>query len=527
MNMSVYPLHLDRLSSAVSKTTRTGGGELPPIERPSGESSGAGSISDPDGIAPAQLDIAAADGPYSRAGRPSGRPAVFLLCGGFVAVAGSLVLLIGWLGNVTVVKEMVPGTVAMKASTSLMFVLCGAALVLIPGGGARRRFGQACAAFSLLLALAFLSEYVLGWNLGIDEFPFRDTAGHAARIAFPGRLAPTTAVCFVLVSVSLLLLRMRWRIEEALMVPVLAVATLCLIGYVYTIPVFYGPASAAKMALNTGILFLIIAGGIVFARPRGRLQAILDTTDPGAVMARRLLPIAVLTPLVLGGLDLVGQDAGAFGSRVGIWLLTATTIACLAAVITGASLSLSGADRNRLRLEGELQRLAGEDDLTKLANRRRFQEQLRRELKLAAREGTPGALLMLDLDVFKTVNDQHGHAAGDALLCCVADALRARLRESDLIGRLGGDEFVAYLPRTRAAAANRIAGELLTAIADASAELGEAMRTTASVGVTVDSTLALDPAAMLRAADSAMYRAKRGGGDRVARCEEPSVAHAV
>ncbi len=439
---------------------------------------------------------------------------VVALCGTFTALVGAVVLIVGWGCDVAVVRSVVPGTVAMKASTALMFMLCGAGLLLLEGTGLWRRAGWMCAAACLAIALAFLSEYLIGWKLGIDELPFRDVAGHAAHITYPGRPAPTTLVCFALSAVALLVLHTRWRVEEALMVPVLAVASMSLVGYAYAIPAFYGPASAAKMALNTGVAFLVLATGIMFAAPHGRSRRILGTTNPGTVMARRLLPLAVLVPLTLGWLRLVGQDQGIFGLRVGTWLLTMTTIACLVALIVWSATSLSATDGHRRHLERELKRLAGEDELTALPNRRGFEERLRHELALATRHRTPGALLMIDLDRFKAINDQHGHAAGDELLRGVSAALKGRLRDTDAMGRLGGDEFVAYLPHTDAVAAGAVGEQLLSVIREASTALGDGMGTTASVGVAFDSTPSVDPEAMLKAADGAMYVAKRAGGNR-------------
>lgn len=252
------------------------------------------------------------------------------------------------------------------------------------------------------------------------------------------------------------------------------------------------------------------------------MQRMLGTTDPGGVMARRLLPLAVVVPLVLGWLALVGQRAGVFGLPVGAWLLTTATIACLVAVIAMSARSLSRADRQRRRLEAELHRLAGEDELTGLPNRRRFAEDLRRDLALASRHHIPGALLMIDLDRFKAINDDHGHAAGDALLRATSDALRQGLRDTDLRGRLGGDEFVAYLTHTDQPAARQVAEAVLALIRITSAALGPGRQTTASIGIAPDYTTASDPEAMLDAADIAMYRAKRDGGNRLAVWDPPS-----
>src|SRR5581483_9052415 len=99
----------------------------------------------------------------------------------------------------------------------------------------------------------------------------------------------------------------------------------------------------------------------------------------------------------------------------------------------------------RKRAERELRRLADQDALTGLLNRRGFLDGVQRELRRMQRAEERGALLSLDLDNFKQVNDSAGHAAGDRVLRATADVLRQRLRATDVVGRLGGDEFAALL----------------------------------------------------------------------------------
>ena len=112
----------------------------------------------------------------------------------------------------------------------------------------------------------------------------------------------------------------------------------------------------------------------------------------------------------------------------------------------------------------ELQRQASQDPLTGLKNRRRFEEDLRTELARSRREGTTGALLMLDLDNFKQVNDTLGHPIGDRVIEEIAGVLGGRTRETDVLARLGGDEFAIVLPHCDAAEAQQVAETIATAI---------------------------------------------------------------
>jgi diguanylate cyclase (GGDEF)-like protein len=152
------------------------------------------------------------------------------------------------------------------------------------------------------------------------------------------------------------------------------------------------------------------------------------------------------------------------------------------------------------RLEDELRRLATEDDLTGLRNRRAFEEELAAHLRLLARHGGPSSLLFLDVDDFKTVNDTRGHHAGDELLKRIGQALRDRLRGTDVPARIGGDEFAVLLPFTGEDGARRVMGDIERAL--------EAVAVSASIGsALLEAGLTKDDA--LRRADEAMYRVKQ------------------
>ncbi|GAB6066840.1 GGDEF domain-containing protein [Methylothermus subterraneus] len=157
------------------------------------------------------------------------------------------------------------------------------------------------------------------------------------------------------------------------------------------------------------------------------------------------------------------------------------------------------------------------DPLTGLYNRAAWQQACVREWKLARRQGTPLAILVLDLDYFKRINDTYGHAAGDQVLIRVAGCLRKTVRASDMIFRYGGEEFVILLSNTCLDGAELLAQRLRLAInAIDCADIAPDLKITASIGVAALALLQEEtPEELLRRADEALYQAKRGGRNRV------------
>jgi diguanylate cyclase len=166
--------------------------------------------------------------------------------------------------------------------------------------------------------------------------------------------------------------------------------------------------------------------------------------------------------------------------------------------------------------EDELRRLATTDPLTELFNRRHFLARMEQELERLQRYAEPTALLMMDLDEFKQVNDTRGHAAGDAVLRHFAVVARHALRKIDLLGRLGGEEFGALLPGTDLEGAHLLADRLRQVVADSPATTMAGMiRITVSIGVTLFMPTDLSSDTILARADRALYRAKDQGRNRV------------
>jgi diguanylate cyclase (GGDEF)-like protein len=207
----------------------------------------------------------------------------------------------------------------------------------------------------------------------------------------------------------------------------------------------------------------------------------------------------------------LGVAAGAF--RVGTPRDQDRVLECLTAIADQAATALENG-----RLLEQVSHQATHDDLTGLANRALFEDVATRALQQSRRSHEPVALLFVDLDGFKAVNDEWGHAAGDLLLAEVARRVEGGLRAGDLVARLGGDEFTVLLPNTTAAVAFEI-GERIRAAVNAPIASVRGVHVSASVGIAVapDDGMSFQP--LLRAADGAMYRAKALGRDRCARVE--------
>ncbi len=196
--------------------------------------------------------------------------------------------------------------------------------------------------------------------------------------------------------------------------------------------------------------------------------------------------------------------------RSGIEAFAAEEVELLAAVADQAAMAIQNA-----RLHAETVNLSITDALTGLSNRRHLFRELEQEVARAARFRTQVALVMLDLDHFKELNDAAGHIAGDAVLRQVAEVLRGQVRRVDVVGRYGGEEFCLLLPQVSKADAVEVAEKLRRSISEQSFAHSAPGGITASAGVAHLPTDASTLEALLEAADAALYVSKRRGRNRI------------
>ena len=223
-----------------------------------------------------------------------------------------------------------------------------------------------------------------------------------------------------------------------------------------------------------------------------------------------------------GGLELVvplragGRSLGALDVRL-VEPLPEDDVKVVELLAAAASVALQNA-----YLYQEIQRLAVTDPLTGLSNYRHFHDLLELEAQRARRMGYPVGLVIMDLDHFKQVNDEHGHPVGDQALRLVADRLRHRLRRTDVIARLGGEEFAAILPGATLPEVEIVAEKIRAAVAELPPLQGGMSSTatplTLSVGGTSLAADVVDAQLLVSRADQALYQAKRNGRNQVHVC---------
>ncbi len=274
---------------------------------------------------------------------------------GALAIVVGVTVLAGWLTGSDALKSVIPGAVSMKPNTALGFLLAGGALLSLRSSGARPVVGRLGLALSIgivAIGLLTLLEYWLHVDLGIDQLLFREPAAAAGTVA-PGRMAGNTALSFVLSGTGLLLLWRRPRarvIGQALTLLSVVIATLALLGYAFGVPDLYRIGGwSSQMAVHTALTFLLLGLGILSVHRHDGLLAPFAAAGIAGSLARRLLPVAVGMPILLGWLGLEGEQAGLFGTETGVGLLIVASMITVTIAIWTTARSFGAAER-QLRL---------------------------------------------------------------------------------------------------------------------------------------------------------------------------------
>ena len=270
---------------------------------------------------------------------------------------------------------------------------------------------------------------------------------------------------------------------------------------------FFGePITATNSFVVFGAYYLAIMATALRHDPRLSLLAGLL-----AVGQYALIVIVAVTQFDLMSADAVSERYGSFswGTQVSRMILL-TAASALATIIV-------------LR-QGELLHRSSIDSLTGLYNRSAFDERLASEIIRSRRHRHPLSVAMIDIDLFKRINDEHGHTAGDEALAGFAEALRAEFRQTDLVARYGGEEFLVMLPETPPDGATTKLERVVRTIAERDFTITKnrtALRLTVSVGVAGAPGDVDDMGRLLQVADARLFEAKRAGRDRVVGVDAP------
>lgn len=419
-----------------------------------------------------------------------------------VFMIGCLVIL-GWKWDIALLKSILPGLVTMKANTAIGFIFSGSALWLFHQQPRKRLnfLVQVLATLVICIGLLTLIQYTFHINFAIDQLFFIENANAAGTFA-PGRMGPNTASNFLLLGLALLLLTKKaYSAAHCLCITAFLVAFLGLLGYLYGITSFYGIGSYTEMALHASIAFIVLAVGILFACPKQGLMSVATSPLAGGIMLRRLCLPVIGIPPILCWLILLGKRSHFYDGEVGIALLCVLNILVLAVLIWWNAKTLGVVDYQALH-----------DLLTGLPNRILFNDRLSVELANARRRQENLAVLFLDLDRFKKINDSLGHEMGDRLLEAVSDRLRKCLREEDTIARWGGDEFTLILPHVNSTEyAVEIAEIIIDVLRPPFSIENHYLHITSSIGICFYPQDGEDAETLIKNADVALYSAKAQG----------------
>ncbi|MEG4047979.1 PAS domain S-box protein [Microcoleus sp. Pol17_C1] len=340
-------------------------------------------------------------------------------------------VILGWIFDLPLLKSILPGLVTMKANTAVCFILSGFSLFiqLIRRAKLTARTPQkhhkylifGCSFLIILISLLTLVQYSFNLDLGIDQLLFKES--YTLTITgTPGRMAPNTAGAFLLLGTALLLLserRPKYLRIQILSCSGFLIAFTGLIGYFYDKALFYQIGKNTGMALHTSAAFMLLSFGILFASPERGLIAVMTSDRAGGIMARRLLPRAIIIPPVVGYFIISGERLQAYTPEVGISLLSVLNVIIFTVLIWQNAKTLCSADRKRYRAELGLRK--AKSDLETKVEKRTIQLQLANE--------------QLQEQIFDTKTTKQALQKNYNLLLAVINSTPAALFVKDIQGR--------------------------------------------------------------------------------------------
>lgn len=430
-------------------------------------------------------------------------------------IALGVMVILGWHTGTVSLIQILPRFVPMQYNAALCFVMCGAALLLC-----LKNMPLTSRAMSMIVMLTGVLtqlEYLSGVDLGIDQMLMRHYI--TVQSPNPGRMAPNTALCFILASgVLLLATRPDGRKSSSLPAGILAssllgLAIIALLGYVFDIQPAYAWGKFTRMALHTSLGFIVLASGLI----ANELSAVHDWNRhwwPVSVSIA-FITIAIALTVALDK-DLEQKQIITASSQFNPMSLIILLFGAAMGIIIYVVLRMVQNANLRVaelhHLSDQLTQLSRTDHLTQLHNRLSTDTVLAEEITRANRFGRELSVILIDIDHFKRINDSCGHQIGDEVIVRVAELLRRRSRSIDVVGRYGGEEFIIVCPETGREGAVSLAESLRRDMEKNG--FAAAGCQTFSAGV---ATLQSNDSArtLVNRADMALYQAKADGRNRV------------
>ncbi|TVV73223.1 sensor domain-containing diguanylate cyclase [Sphingomonas solaris] len=374
------------------------------------------------------------------------------------------------------------------------------------------------AMLSIILSIAWATlgraRHALTWAAAFGLGTLQWTANIAFMLLGGSTILFMTVNMLSIVVSALLAIGFRQRAGARTYLPWLLLGGVGTILLVFCTTYVVPEVAIAKAApqIFRGVVLMLAAGAVMTP---GRRTNAAERSAVGMLWAFALFSVIVAVVAIGWGgpaSHLAGLDR---------WILLLGLPTAFAGTGLFAVFLIAADLAERMRL------LASRDPLTGILNRRGFEEEARRVIANAVRHRQPLSLALADLDRFKAVNDMHGHAAGDALLCRFAGMIGEAVRTGDLFGRIGGEEFVLLLVNTPGEAAVAVVDRLRREVATQTLDTDPPMTVTTSFGVAelVPGEASLDT--LIARADRALYRSKLNGRDRVSFAGREPVAEAT
>ncbi len=254
-----------------------------------------------------------------------------------VIFVGGLVL-IGWALDVSWLKSILPGWATMKPNAAFAFILSGLSLWLLreETGGWPRRLAALFAGTMALIGGLTLTEHFTGWDLGIDQLMVKEPPSTIG--TFPSvRIGINAALNFLLIGIALLILDVEThrgsRPAQHLTLIAALVSLLALTGHLYGVTRLQGLAFAIPMVQSTALTFIVLCMGLLAARPDRGLMAVITSDHAGGTLSRRLLPVVIAVPIVIGWLRLLGERAGLYDAEFGVSLSMLSSVVLIGVLV--------------------------------------------------------------------------------------------------------------------------------------------------------------------------------------------------